>query len=92
MQKIVSRILKGKGIWLNFIRRKYINLLLVLQWICLPNKSYKNVLVVWKEVINYFPFISDWLVWKVGIGENFLLGFDPCVGCEGLHILSYRML
>jgi len=98
VSKGVWRILKGESLWVKLVSRKYIKPLSIVEWFSSRDKSCGNASIIWKFVIKSFSLIGDWLVWRVGRGDNIRIGEDPWVGCEGKHrippplVLSLREL
>jgi len=51
-----------------------------LEWYQDPNKSCKNVSIVWRALTKSFPFVGDWVVWWIRNGQSVQVGMDPWIG------------
>jgi hypothetical protein len=61
------------------MRSKYIPNLFVIEWFKQPIKSSKGS-IVWKDLVEAFPLVGDWVVWKIGDEKKFRVGEDPWLG------------
>ena len=57
--------------------KKYIEPLLLEEWIHAPHKSHARGSIFWKAVIKSFDVIGGGLAWSVGNGRNIRIGEDP---------------
>ena len=80
------RILRGEGLWVTIVHKKYISPLTIEEWFRIREKSIKNVSIICKLAsILVFEFIGDWLEWRVGNERKIRLGQEPCVAYGGAH-------
>lgn len=63
-----------------------------MEWIKKLVKKVQNSFVIWKSILNAFPLIEKWLIWKIRNGSKFLLGKDPWIGCNENHVLSDNLV
>jgi hypothetical protein len=43
---------------------------------------------VWKALVEAFPLVGDWVVWKIGDGKKVRVGEDPWLGAGNYFRLS----
>ena len=60
----------------------------LIDWFKIPNKSFKNGSVGWKEMVLDFPLIGNWTSWKIGNMKSVRLGEDPWEGAGENYKLS----
>eukprot|EP00253_Pinus_taeda_P023807 PITA_23807 len=82
------RLIKLENLWTRVIKRKYIDLVPLEDWIRNPAKNKNNASVIWKETVESFRVIEQGLAWKIGNGQNVKIGKDPWVGCNMNYALS----
>lgn len=70
------------------MKRKYIELVPLEDWIRNPVKNKKNASVIWKATVESFKVIEQGLAWKIGNGRNLKIGLDPWIGCNEKYALS----
>jgi hypothetical protein len=56
------------------------------------NKKVQNGSIIWKYILNAFPLIGKWLIWKIGNGAHILIGKDPWIGSKDNHLLPENMV
>jgi hypothetical protein len=39
--------------------------------------KYAKGLIVWEDLVEAFPLVGEWTVWKVGNGCYIIIGEDP---------------
>jgi hypothetical protein len=47
------------------------------EWIRLPVKPISKISNVWKPLVQSFPLLGNWLVWRIGNGVKARIGEDP---------------
>jgi hypothetical protein len=57
------------------------------EWVRSPNKNLTNASTMWKALVLSFPFIVQWLAWKVGNGYMACARIDTCIGSDRSHKL-----
>jgi hypothetical protein len=67
---------------------KYFAGKMVEEWVHAPHKPVANCFIVWKALVDSFPLIGNWLVWKIGNEKRIRIGEDPWEGSEGNFNLS----
>jgi hypothetical protein len=40
----------------------------------------------------YLSLVGNWLVWKIGRGEQVLIGLDPWIGCKEAYKLPTHLI
>lgn len=55
-------------------------------------KLTSNVSIHWKALVQCFPLVGRWLVWKVGNGEQVRIGVDPWVGYKNKFRFPYWLI
>lgn len=48
--------------------------------------------VVQKALVNAFPLIGNWPIWKIGNGSDILMWEDPWIGVKDNFILSNALM
>jgi hypothetical protein len=70
---------------------KYFPTLSISEWFREPLKSSKGS-IVWKALVEAFPLVGNWTVWRIGNGEKVRLGEDPWLGAGNNYKLSPPLL
>jgi len=86
------RMLKTDSLWTRVIKRKYLALGSILDWVRNPRKSHRGGSVIWKGLVMAFPLIETNLAWAVGNGENLQVGKDPWMASGLHHILPNNVI
>jgi hypothetical protein len=47
------------------VNSKYFTNLVVEEWIRFPKRSLKGS-IVWKALVDAFPLVGNWKIWKIG--------------------------
>eukprot|EP00253_Pinus_taeda_P007324 PITA_07324 len=71
------RLISTENLWTRVVRRKYIDLVPLEDWIRSQEKRKKNVSVVLKATVEAFSVIEQGLAWKIGDGRHYRIGRDP---------------
>eukprot|EP00253_Pinus_taeda_P029580 PITA_29580 len=71
------RLLSVENLWTRVIKRKYIDLLPLDEWIRSQDKKTKHSSIIWKATVEAFIVIEKGIAWKVGDGKNVRIGRDP---------------
>jgi hypothetical protein len=61
------------------MKTKYCQGLTFKEWYEQPIKSTKGS-IVWKAILNAFPLVGSWMMWKIGNGWKVRVGEDPWMG------------
>jgi len=69
----------GNTVWTKVMISEYLPNLSVIEWFRQLNKSSKGS-IVWKALVEAFPLVGEWVVWKIGDGKNARVGEDPWLG------------
>lgn len=68
----------GEGIWSQVLKGKYLNRLLIIDWLKgQARKPTKRGFKVWKALMASFSTLFNWLAWKVGDEKHIVLSKDP---------------
>jgi hypothetical protein len=59
------------------MKYKYLGRLSIEDWFCLPRKSSKNNLNIWIYLVEAFPLVGNWTMWRIGNGKNVKIGEHP---------------
>jgi hypothetical protein len=70
---------------------KYFPNLSVIEWFRQPKKSSKGS-IVWKDMVEAFPLVGDWVVWKIGDKKKVRVGEDPWLGAGNYFRLSLPLI
>jgi hypothetical protein len=81
------RLLVGNSLWIKVMHSKYFPNLTVIEWLRQLNKSSKGS-IVWKALVEAFPLVGEWVVWKIGDRKNIRVGEDPWLGARNNFRLS----
>jgi hypothetical protein len=55
-------------------------------------KTSKNRSIIWKATVKASPLIGNWFIWKIGNGEDVLIGRYPWIECKGKHLLLEQVI
>jgi hypothetical protein len=77
----------GNSLWIRVMNSKYFPNLFVTDWFRTPVKSSKGS-IVWKVLVEAFPLVGSWTMWKVGNGKKVHVGEDPWIGAGDKFHLS----
>jgi hypothetical protein len=81
------------SLWRRILIEKYISLANAIEWIRRIRKNIHNVSNQWKSLTLVFPFIGQFLAWKVGSWVQVKVGIDTILGCgEGIFLPKYLIL
>jgi len=58
---------------------KYFPTLSISEWFQEPLKYYKGS-IVWKALVESFPLVGKWKIWRIGNGEKVRLGEESWLG------------
>ena len=83
--------LNGNGIWHHILRKKYLKNHTVEEWLRTKKFYVRGTLYFWNGFIRTLTWITRLLGWRVGNGQNILLGSDPIIGMDSYHILSEEL-
>ena len=61
-------------------------------WIRRPRNTHTRGSIIWKAVVKSFSLIESNLSWDVGNGEKVLVGKDPWLGSEQLHVFPEEVI
>ena len=64
------------SLWGRVVCSKYCSNMEIIDWIRIPNKSFKNGSVGWKSMVLTFPLIGTWIAWEIGNGKSIRIGLD----------------
>lgn len=53
------------------MKDKYLGNLFIKDKFLSPMKSTKNTSIIWKDLVDAFPLMSNWIVWNIGNGKKF---------------------
>jgi len=79
-------------LWRRILQEKYFPWETIIEWIINSNKATHNGSTIWKSLLNSFPIIGNWLIWKVGIGSKVFIGRDPWIGSSNQHLLLENII
>ena len=60
--KGIWRIIQDRVLWAQVVKQNDIQPLSIEEWIILPQKSFRNIFVMWKYFLQDFHVISHWVV------------------------------
>ena len=86
--KVAWRLISSTSLWTRVIIEKYIAPMSVMDWIRWDSKHARGGSIIWKALIKAFEVIRNGLAWRVGNGQQFIIGKDPWAGCGMSHLLS----
>ena len=81
-----------ENLWAMVVKRKYIDLIPMDEWLRNLDKRYPQASIVWKETLDSIKIIKQGILWHVGNGEKIRLGQDPWVGCNEGYALSREII
>ena len=70
---------------------KYFSSLSIDEWFHISIKSSKGS-IAWKVLVEAFPLVAPWTVWRVGNGCHIRVGLDPLLGTRNWFRLSEPLL
>jgi len=73
------RLTLGNSLWVRVMNSKYFPNLFVSEWFREPTKSSKGS-IVWKALVDDFPLVGNWIVWRIGNRTKVRLGEDLWLG------------
>jgi hypothetical protein len=85
--KSVWRLVIVRGLWIQVVTKKYIELDIVEDRLRIPSKSCNNASILWKSMVFSFRLICIWLVLSVGKCNKVMLDEYPWVG----YGVNYRL-
>jgi hypothetical protein len=53
-------------IWGRVMFSNYLIGLTIDEWFLQPRKDVKNSSMVWKSLVDSFPIIGEWTMWRIG--------------------------
>jgi hypothetical protein len=65
----------GNTLWVRVMNSKYFPTFFISEWFREPLKSPKES-IVWKALVQAFPLVGNWTVWRIGNREKVRLGED----------------
>ena len=68
------------SLWGTVVCSKYFSNMEIIDWIRIPNKTFKNGSVGRKSMVLAFPLIGTWIAWGIGNGKSIRIGLDPWAG------------
>jgi len=89
--KIVWGVIKGSRLWVQFTKKKHFCYETIVDWIRNPIKKLQNDSIFWKYILDVFPLIGNWMIWKIGDGAQVLIEKDPWIGYKENHIIPYHL-
>jgi hypothetical protein len=63
-----------------------------MDWIRSPRKGFSNSSICWRELVEAFPLIGNWLRWHMGNRKSIRIGEDPWVNSGQNHKLSEDLI
>ena len=66
-----------ESMWVRTMRIKYCQQASIKEWFKNPEKTHKDGSIGWKGFIIAFPFVGNWVAWKIGNERNIKGGKDP---------------
>jgi mannosylglycoprotein endo-beta-mannosidase len=89
--KILWHLTQRNSLWEHVTCSKYMSYLSIVNWFKYPAKFSKGSLV-WKVLVENFPLVGDFVVWKIGDERQVRLREDPWLGAGNLFRLSKPLL
>jgi hypothetical protein len=71
--KRLWRLIYNQMLWGNVMLTKYMAGSPFEEWFCRPKNLVTNSTIVWKIMVDAFPLIGEWEVWKIEVAERFEL-------------------
>lgn len=81
-----------KNLCMKIVVWKYIYPLSCIDWVRIQNKYKSNVSNIWKVLLASFNIIESRISWRIGTGEQALIGIDPWSGNGGSYVIPPKLI
>jgi hypothetical protein len=78
-EEIYGRLTQNNSLWVKVMCSKYMVSLSVADWFRTPVK-YSKGSIIWKAMVEDFPLVGVWTIWKIGSGHCIRVEEDSWLG------------
>ena len=80
-----------KTLWGRTLREKYFPNASIEYWFWEPTKNHKGGSMCWKDFVEAFPLVGNWVAWHIRDVRRTRLGQDPWVGSGDNYKVPYHL-